>query len=692
MKRAADLDPNNLDARVRIGNYYLLGKQLPDAEHYAKEVLQKNPNHIEGRILWAGILFAHDKRDDALAELKRAIEIDPKRVETYLSLAQFYINIKDTTKAEITYQQAISVNNASALAHTEYGKFLVQANRMGDAEMEFRRAVESEPASRNARQALAAFYVLNKQMDKAEEAYKAIAELDKDRPEGHAALADFYSSVGRYDEAIKIYRDIITRSPEYPRAHYRIGEMLLTRGDTQGASAQVEEVLKANPRDMQALLLRARIRLQAGQPKQIKEAIEDLKEVLKQEPNSRAGLYFMAEANFRANQPDQARIYAAELERYHPDYLPAKLMQAQISLTTGDDKNAVSRASELLDQIGKTGPDRNISPQLLAELRLKALTTRGSAQLRLNNMKAARADMEAARDQSPNSPSVYTNLAAVALREQKPDEATGLFERALSLDNANFDALNGLITTYVSQKRFDLAHARVDQALGSQPNNASLHYLKAQVYGYERNGGAAEAELRKAIEVEPNYLPAYFSLGALFVNTNQQERAITEYRKILEKRPDDASTYTLIGMLEDSRQNFDAAAENYRKALELEPNSAIAANNLAWLYASRNMGNLDEAVRLAQGIVQKYPEQTGFIDTLGWVYYKKSLYAAAIEQLKKAVARDQNSATYRFHLGMSLAASGDKPGAKRELEQALRLGEDGSFSDADEARKTLATL
>lgn len=692
MKRAADLDPNNLPVRVRLGNYYLLGKQTAEAERYAKEVLQKDPNNIEGHILMGGVLYAQGNKDAALASLKRAIEIDPKRVESYLSLAQFYVTVKDAAKAEEAYKQAISINSASALAHVEYGKFLVQANRMNEAEPEFRRAVEAEPTNRDARQALATFYVVTKQMDKAEEAYKALAEVEKDRPEGRAALADFYSSTGRYDDAIRIYQEIINATPEYVKGRYRIGEMMLMRGEIKGATAQIDEVLKANPRDMQALMLRARVRLQTATPKDLKDAIEDLKEVLKQEPNSRAGLYFMAEANFRAQQLEQARIYAAELERYHPDYLPAKLIQAQISLLSGDNKNALARSSELLERIEKSGPDRNISPQLLAELRLKAHVTRGSAQLNLGNMQAARADYEAARDQAPNAPGVYTNLAALALREKKQDEAVSLYERALAIDNANFDALNGLINLYVSQQRIDQAHARVDQALTAQPNYAALHYLKAQVYGFERNAAGAEGELRRTLEIEPNYLPAYFALGALFVNMNRQEQAIAEYRKILEKRPDDAATYTLIGMLEDSRQNYDAAAENYRKALELDQNSVIAANNLAWLYATRGMGNLDEAVRLAQQIVQKYPDQNGFADTLGWVYYKKNLYAAAVEQLKKVVARDQTSATYNFHLGMALAGSGDKAGARRALEQALRLGEGKNFPDAEEARRTLATL
>jgi hypothetical protein len=41
---------------------------------------------------------------------------------------------------------------------------------------------------------------------------------------------------------------------------------------------------------------------------------------------------------------------------------------------------------------------------------------------------------------------------------------------------------------------------------------------------------------------------------------------------------------------------------------------------------------------------------------------------------------------------VALAAKGDKAGARREIETALRLGEKAGFSEADEARKSLATL
>lgn len=705
LKHTIELDPNHLDSRVKLANYYLVGRppMLNEAEQLANEVLQKNPNHIEGIILRASILSARNlPAEEVLSEINRAINLDPKRVESYLSLARFYLTHDDMGKAEETFRRAVSINDASALAHTQLGKFLAQMKRTDEAEGELRRAVEVESANRESRLALASFYLSNRQLDKAEAAYTALVNLDSGRVDARSVLADFYASVGRLDDAIKIYQDILTKAPEYTRGRYRLGEILLEKGDTNGAQAQADLVLKKSEGDRQALLLRARIRLQAGAAK---DAIKDLDEVLKQEPNSRSGLYFMAEARMRAGQIEQARNIAGELDRYYPDYLPGKLMQMQINFAAKDPKTVLTLSNELLERISKTSPDLDTSSQLLADTRAKALTARGLASLQLGNIEAARTDLNAVRDQAPSSPTAYINLARVSLKENNMDDAIAQYEHALAIDTVNYDALNGLVNIYVKQNRADQAHARVDQAAQSQPGNrdalATLHYLKAQVYVFEKNTQGAETELRHALDNNPNYLAAYFALGALFSNTSQQERAIAEYRRVIERKPDDVAAYTLIGMIEDSRGNYDAAAESYRKALELDQNTAIAANNLAWIYAVYGKGNLDEAQRLSQEVVQKYPDEPGFVDTFGWVFYKKGLYPAAVEQLQKAVARDEAGAArtgasptpvYHFHLGLALAARGDRVAARRELEAALALSRRAPFAEADEARKALATL
>jgi tetratricopeptide (TPR) repeat protein len=705
LKKTSELDPNNLDARSRLGNVYLAGSRgrpeyIAEADRLAKEILQKDPNNIEGHNLLAGVLFAQNQPDQASAELNRAIELDPKRVESYLSLARFYMVTRDQAKAEETFKRAVSVNSNSALAHTEYGKFLVQTNRLPEGESELQKAVELEPSNRSSRFVLSSFYLVNKRLDKAEESFKALAELDKDKPESQAVLADFYSAVDRLDDAVRIYQDTLAKFPDFKQGRYRLAEIMLIRGDAQKANEQIDEVLKSDQTDRQALVLRAKIRSQSGQPADLKAALEDLKEVLKQEPNSKMGLYLMAQTNLNLGLLDQARVFAGDLERNYPDFLPGKLMQVQMSLWSGDAKGALRLSTELLESLSKTGPDRENSPQLLAEMRARTLMARGTAQTQLGNGAAARQDFLAAREAAPGNTDAYVNLAALALRDNKPDEAVAFYESALSISSTNFNALNGLIQLY-SRSDTGKAHARLDQVLSAYPNNASLHYLKAQIYGFERNHQGAESELRKTLELDSNYIAAYSALGALFINTKQEERAIAEYKRILDLHPDNATVYTLLGMLYDARKDYKTAADNYRIALEKDQNAVIAGNNLAWLYAVHGEGNLDEAVRLAQSVVQRNPNVAGFVDTLGWVYYKKGLNAVAVEQLKKAVSLDETAAnqaklspnpTYRYHLGMALKANGDREGARRELGIALRLGDKVPFLYADEARQALATL
>jgi len=403
MKQTAELDANNLDVRVKLGNYYLMGgKQsaaaVSEAERLAKEVLQKDPNHIEGHILMGSVLFAQEHKREAFAELDRAIELNPQRVESYLSLARFYALTNDMATADATFQRAIGINKSSALAHYEYGKYLVQTNRADAAESEFQQAVQVDPGNREARFVLASFYLINKRLAKAEEAYKALAELDKDKPEGRSVLGDFYGATGRLDEAIAIYQEVITKSPDYTQGHYRLAELMLNHGDIANAKAEVDGILKKDAKDRQAMILRARIEMQGRDQNDLKAAIADLQEVLKQEPNSRPALFFMAEANFRAGQIDQARVFAGELERNYPEYLPGKLMQVQINLASGDAKSALQGSSQLLDRITKTSPDRDTSPQMLADLRANALVAHGSAALQMRDPKTARQDFMMAHD------------------------------------------------------------------------------------------------------------------------------------------------------------------------------------------------------------------------------------------------------------------------------------------------------
>ena len=304
----------------------------------------------------------------------------------------------------------------------------------------------------------------------------------------------------------------------------------MTKGDTQGANAQIDEILKKDKNDRQALLLRARLKAQGRQVDGLKSAMEDLKDVLKQEPNSRPGLYFMAQI-FNLGLMDQARAFAADLEKNYPDYLPAKLMQLQITLTGGDQRAHGARYRFAL----APGQDGSRSRELAAVARRDSRKThlvRGGAQLQLKNTAAARQDFETAKQIAQYDPIVYNSLALVSLAENKPQDAIGFFENALSVDATNFDALNGVITLYANNKEVSEGPRPHRSGAERLSKRRSLHFLKAGVYGFEQNGQMVEAELRRAIEIDPNYR------GLLFVgqSLHQIETGRSGYRRVPEDR------------------------------------------------------------------------------------------------------------------------------------------------------------
>src|SRR5256885_5335649 len=107
------------------------------------------------------------------------------------------------------------------------------------------------------------------------------------------------------------------------------------------------------------------------------------------------------------------------------------------------------------------------------------------------------------------------------------------------------------------------------------------------------------------------------------------------------------------------RGDLEHAQQAYEQVLGWDSNAAVANANLAWVYAMQGK-NLDYALGLAQKAKQLLPDVESITDTLAWVEYKKGSYAAALPLLQDCVAKQPNHATFRYHLGMALIATGDK--------------------------------
>ena len=72
LDRSLQLDPSNMDAQLKLGEFYLLDRKFERAQEKAELVLNSNPDHVEAHILLGNALAGQKELDNAIAELQIA--------------------------------------------------------------------------------------------------------------------------------------------------------------------------------------------------------------------------------------------------------------------------------------------------------------------------------------------------------------------------------------------------------------------------------------------------------------------------------------------------------------------------------------------------------------------------------------------------------------------------------------------
>src|SRR5262249_21864450 len=257
--------------------------------------------------------------DEAKQELDRAIEFDPNRIETQLNLARYYDARAKAdpaqantykAQAEAVFKQAVEKNPNAPNVRLSYGDFLFANKRAGEAEQQLLAAHKSDPADKLVLVALRRYYESIERYDEAENYTRKLAEFDPDKTAGRAQIIDLHARTGRVYQAIGEYQKLLRDDPKYLRGYSRLAELLLEIGDMTGATKNVENALKLNSQDTDALLMRGRLNTLNGQ---YREAISDLDQVLRMEPAMPSALYYAVDAQLANNDVTQARLYANRL-------------------------------------------------------------------------------------------------------------------------------------------------------------------------------------------------------------------------------------------------------------------------------------------------------------------------------------------------------------------------------------------
>jgi tetratricopeptide (TPR) repeat protein len=301
----------------------------------------------------------------------------------------------------------------------------------------------------------------------------------------------------------------------------------------------------------------------------------------------------------------------------------------------------------------------------------------------------AQTEVDALKAKYPDAAPVHVQAGTLFGMKRQYPEARREFERALQLAPSSIEAIGGLVAVDLAMQKPADARARVD-ALSKAPDAKPAALLLAgRTYAATGDLKTAERLFRRVVSEDPTQLSAYGALGQLYARQNRIPEALAEFDALAKRDPKPVVALTLSGMLMEGQGDKAGAQHRYEHAIQLDPNAAVAANNLAWMYA-QNGGNLDVALQLAQTAKRQLANNPEVDDTLGYIYYKKNLPSLAIPPLRASAEKDPHNAVYHYHLGLALGRNGDKQSAIKSLSRALELKPD--FQGAPDAREQLRAL
>lgn len=483
------------------------------------------------------------------------------------------------------------------------------------------------------------------------------------------ALADYVrarlaEAHGDHAAAAAALRHALAHDPQSPQLHMSYAEALAHVGELAAAEPEARravELAPAGPASADAHLTLGRILLEAGRPA---EAAHELAQAATVEGSLA-----------RAMDPVDREL----------DPEPWREL-ARVRQQLGD----VPGAAQACDELAALDPAEGaVAHRELASRLLDA-----------HDAEAARREAERAVKLAPGDPEPLKLLARVEESRGRDAEARAAWERALAAEPDDPDAL--LAAAELALRTHDVSAARtwLRHLLRVGPDDPDLRARVAAVWLEARQPadaleaatggtdprlaylrGLALEQLRRwaeaasaFAEVPPSagelYTSARVSLGEALGRAGRAGEAVRTLKRALAAQPEDPSLLFALGAAYDRAGERDAALAQMRAVLSVKPDHAEALNFLGYSYAERGE-RLDEAQRLVERALAIDPENAYYLDSLGWVLFKKGDLPRALSALEKANRLAGPEATILDHLGDAYRRAQRPAEAARAYRRAL---------------------
>ncbi len=666
LRITVDLQPANTDAITKLADLFVAAS-LQDSKHSAEAVkeakeltdklLAQNPRSYDAHRILGQLAFLGKDYPTAAKELAIANEVNPLQTDVIQTYFLTLANMNQFPEAEKLARQLIEKEKSFATMYDLLYLYYIRQNRMDDAEQLYKLKTANNPQNADYMLQLASHYYLTKRRDDMEAVLKRLTD-DKQFPTGRRMVGDFFFfRLREYARAQKEYEAALVALPKDKVIFQkRLVELYATTGNSSGANELLANILKDNPKDGEALEMRAALMLSTGNRDQINQAANDLQSLVTKTPDNHMLRFNYARAMIAKGDLAGAQLQLEEAIKLRPDFVVARELASRVYLARGDNGKALKAAEETL------GYSRD---------NLSAHLVRSSALLGIGDEEKAREELDFITKNYPQNVEARYQVGFLAWKQKDLKKAEQVFGDLYKAYPQDRRGLVGVVETLASEKRLPDAIKEMQKAVAADPSRRDLKLALANLQVRSEKYDEAIQLFTELLQTEPKSADLLFKVAETYRRKGDLNQAINEFRLCSQNAPGDTQCLLQLGLLMDGTGRRDQAQPIYEQVLKIQPDNSVALNNLAFMKAESGQ-DLDTALQMAQRARQKVPNSPDIADTLGWIYIKKNLSEDAVRVFKDLVIQEPANPAYHYHFGMALLQKGDKPSAKSEFEKALK--------------------
>lgn len=209
------------------------------------------------------------------------------------------------------------------------------------------------------------------------------------------------------------------------------------------------------------------------------------------------------------------------------------------------------------------------------------------------------------------------------------------------------------------------------------PDNQYGWIFLSTLYNRQQEYHKSIKILREALTFQPNDDDLLGMYGATLSQMGRENEALEPLEKAHRIDPDDLNTIVSLAAVYDKLNSWNKSDSLYESALREYPENALLLNNYSYSLTERGI-QLDRALKMVKKALEKEPDNSAYLDTIGWIYFKIGDYQLALKYIKQATDSDDASSEVIEHLGDIYMKLGKPEEARRSWEKALEMDPDNT--------------